>query len=79
MSRRGSGDWGALGTLFGLLLFAALFAGVVAWVSQQPTCWGIEPDGEVETLWPCPVPGKDGQRFPVTEDQFADYEIGGDD
>lgn len=75
MSRRGRTDWGALG---GLLVGLAIIVAVVAavwWITQQPTCYGIEPDGEVETLWPCPYPDRDGQRFPITEDEFADREI----
>jgi hypothetical protein len=74
VSRRRN-DWGAIGTLFGGLVLIVVIVAGVWWITQQPTCYGIEPDGEVETLWPCPSPHQDGDRFPITEDQYADREI----
>lgn len=75
MSRNRRTDWGAIGTLaFGLLVILIIVTGVYL-LSQVPTCEGIEPDGEVEQLWPCPPGHEDGDRFPITEDQFADLEI----
>lgn len=57
------------------IVIAAAFIAAGFWAASQPTCYGVEPDGEVETLWPCPPGHRDGGRFNIQEDEFADREI----
>lgn len=38
-------------------------------------CYGVEPDGEVEKLTPCPAGWTSGQTLPIQEDQYADLEV----
>lgn len=72
--RRSRTDWGAVGAFLSAIAIIAAVVGGIVWAVNQPTCYGIEPDGEVETLWPCPAPHKDGDRFPITEDQYENRE-----
>lgn len=39
------------------------------------TCYGVEPDGEVEKLRPCPTGWKNGEKRNIGEDQFKDLEV----
>lgn len=74
-NRRGDIDWEAI---VKITLAAVAIAAVVVFgyfLAQVPTCEGIEPDGEVETLWPCPDGHQDGDRFNIREDEFEDREI----
>ena len=42
----------------------------------RTTCYGTEPDGDRETLKPCPPGWKNGESRPVGEDEFWSYEVG---
>lgn len=53
-----------------LLLIGALTA-----CSTQTTCYGVEPDGEVEKLRPCPQGWKDGETRQIGEDEFKHLEV----
>ena len=75
MYRNRDTDWGGIfGMLFGVAVIVA-FVALLIWAINQPTCYGIEPDGEVETLWPCPAPHHDGDKFNIQEDEFDDREV----
>lgn len=54
--------------LFGALLLSGC-------KDTRPTCYGVEPDGEVEKLIPCPAGWTSGQTQPIQEDQFKDLEV----
>ena len=41
----------------------------------QTTCYGTEPDGEVEKLRPCPSGWKNGEHRNIGEDQFKSLEV----
>lgn len=41
----------------------------------QTTCYGTEPDGEVEKLRPCPTGWKDGDSRNIQEDEFKSLEV----
>lgn len=43
--------------------------------STVTTCYGIEPDGERETLQPCPEGWSNGTERRIEEDEFADLEV----
>lgn len=53
---------------------AAMVAALTACASQT-TCYGVEPDGEVEKLRPCPQGWKDGETRQIGEDQFKELEV----
>lgn len=74
-NRRGDIDWGAIfGVVSAIVGAIAVIVGCY-FLAQVPTCYGVEPDGEVETLWPCPDGHQDGDRFNIREDEFEDREI----
>lgn len=75
MRSRGNIDWGSVFMVFATVAVVLVAVGAFVWAVQQPTCYGVEPDGEVETLWPCPAPHKDGERFTINEDEFEGREI----
>jgi hypothetical protein len=74
-NRRRDIDWEAILKLLGVLVAVAAVVVGCYFLSQVPTCEGVEPDGEIEILWPCPDGHQDGDRFNITEDQFEDREI----
>jgi hypothetical protein len=56
---------------------ASLFLGsllVGGCADNRTTCYGIEPDGEVEVLRPCPPGWKDKEQRLIKEDQFKHLE-----
>lgn len=59
-----------LGSLAGLV-------GVLCLVGCRDSerCYGVEPDGEVEQLSPCPSGWKSGERRNIQEDQFKSLEV----
>lgn len=56
-----------------LFLGALLLSGCER--TAQPTCFGIEPDGDVEKLQPCPNGWKNGETRQIKEDEFWSYEV----
>lgn len=54
-----------------LLLGALLLGGC----NSETTCKGIEPDGEVEELRPCPTGWKAGEQRNIQEDEFKSLEV----
>lgn len=52
---KGSKSVGAASLMLGALLLAGCNG-------QQSTCYGVEPDNEVEKLRPCPPGWKNGER-----------------
>lgn len=65
----------------GQKIFSASLAIIVAVVvlsackDTRQYCYGVEPDGEVEKLTPCPAGWTNGQTLPIQEDQYADLEV----
>lgn len=55
-----------------LLLGALLLTGCR---DTTPVCYGVEPDGEVETLKPCPKGWTNGQTKIIKEDEFSSLEV----
>lgn len=61
----------------------ALVSGVVLMMAAlsgcdrdtRTTCYGVEPDGEVEKLKPCPPGWKDKETKVIGEDEFWSYEV----
>lgn len=58
--------------IVGVSLLLALVAGCG---DTRTTCYGIEPDGEVEKLRPCPPGWKDKETRIIKEDEFRKYEV----
>lgn len=56
-----------------LVLTGALTA--LTGCTSQTTCYGVEPDGEVEKLRPCPEGWKDNETRQIGEDQFKHLEV----
>lgn len=56
-----------------LVLGALLLAGCNG--QAKTTCYGVEPDNEVEKLRPCPPGWKNGERRFIGEDQFKHLEV----
>lgn len=56
-----------------LLLGALLLSGC----GEYDTCYGTEPDGEVEKLRPCPPGWKVGDHRYIKEDEFKNLEVAG--
>jgi len=54
-----------------LMLGALLLAGC----NGQSTCYGVEPDGEVEKLRPCPQGWHPGDQRHISEDQYKHLEV----
>lgn len=54
------------------VMFVVAVALTAACGSKITTCYGVEPDNEVEMLRPCPEGWKDGDKKNIGEDQF-DY------
>lgn len=65
---KGSKSVGAVSLMLGALLLAGCNG-------QQSTCYGVEPDNEVEKLRPCPTGWKNGERRFVGEDEFKHLEV----
>ncbi len=61
------GSLGAASVLLGALLLGAC--------NGQSTCYGVEPDGEVEKLRPCPQGWSDGDTRHIGEDQYKHLEV----
>lgn len=57
-----------------LVLGALLLAGCNT--DKRTTCYGTEPDGDYETLKPCPPGWKPGEHRQIGEDEFWSYEVG---
>lgn len=55
-----------------LLLGALLLGGCR---DTTPVCYGVEPDGEVETLKPCPRGWTDGVTRNIKEDEYSHLEV----
>ena len=55
-----------------LMLGALLLAGCNG---HTTTCYGTEPDGEVEKLRPCPPGWPNGSKRQIQEDEFKAYEV----
>jgi hypothetical protein len=55
---------------FSALAIVVLVAISLAACGKTTTCYGTEPDGEVEILRPCPDGWKDGDNRKIGEDQF---------
>lgn len=72
---RNSVDWEAIGGLVAVVVVAAVIIGAV-WYANLPTCYGVEPDGEVEQLHPCPPGWTDGEKRNIGEDEFESRESG---
>lgn len=62
---------GSLGAA-SLMLGALLLGGCT---DNRTTCYGIEPDGEVEKLRPCPPGWKNGDTRIIREDEFKHLEV----
>lgn len=60
------------------LVLAAIAAAVLMLTGCElpPTCYGVEPDGEVEQLSPCPPGWQPGERRSIREDEFENLEMG---
>lgn len=43
--------------------------------TKTTTCYGVEPDGDVEKLQPCPHGWKDKETRIIGEDQFKHLEV----
>lgn len=56
----------------GVLVTALVLAGCR---DTRTVCYGIEPDGEVEKLSPCPSGWTDKQTKPIKEDEFGWLEV----
>lgn len=54
-----------------LLLGAFLLGGCY----HETTCYGTEPDGEVEKLRPCPQGWSEGDSRRIKEDEFKHLEV----
>lgn len=52
----------------------ALSLSLTACADNRTTCYGIEPDGEVETLRPCPTGWKNNETRIIKEDEFKSLE-----
>jgi hypothetical protein len=57
-----------------LMLGALLLSGCDT--DKRTTCYGTEPDGDYETLKPCPPGWKNGESRTIGEDEFWSYEVG---
>lgn len=57
------------------LVVAALMIGSLTACGEISTCYGTEPDGEVEKLRPCPSGWKNGEHRSIGEDQFKHLEV----
>lgn len=55
-----------------LVVIVAVALALSACGIRTTTCYGVEPDKEVEMLRPCPEGWKDGDKRDIGEDQF-DY------
>lgn len=62
---------GAASLLLGTLLLVSGCNG-----DKRTTCYGTEPDGDRETLKPCPPGWGNGESRNIGEDQFWSYEVG---
>lgn len=62
------------GFVASLLTGALLLAG--CGTDKRTTCYGTEPDGDRETLKPCPPGWKNGESRTIGEDEFWSYEVG---
>lgn len=62
------GSLGVVGTVLGALLLAGC-------TDTRTTCYGTEPDGEVEKLRPCPEGWRDGDSRNIGEDQYKHLEV----
>ncbi len=58
--------------VIGVSLLLALVAGCGG---HRTTCYGVEPDGEVEKLRPCPPGWKDKETRMIGEDEYKKYEV----
>lgn len=56
-----------------IMLGALLLAGCNT--DTRTTCYGTEPDGEVEKLRPCPPGWKNGENRIIGEDQYKSFEL----
>jgi hypothetical protein len=56
-----------------LVLGALLLAGCNG--QAKTTCYGVEPDGEVEKLRPCPSGWPDGSKRKIGEDEYKELEV----
>lgn len=54
---------------------AIVIAAMLAGCQLPSTCYGTEPDGETETLQPCPPGWHDGERRDIREDEFEHLEL----
>lgn len=52
-----------------------MVAALLSACTSETTCYGVEPDGEVEKLRPCPQGWKDGETRQIGEDQFKELEV----
>lgn len=62
---------GAASLLLGTLLLVSGCNG-----DKRTTCYGTEPDGDRETLKPCPPGWVNGEHRNIGEDEFWSYEVG---
>lgn len=62
---------GAASLLLGTLLLVSGCNG-----DKRTTCYGTEPDGDRETLKPCPPGWNSGESRNIGEDEFWSYEVG---
>lgn len=61
------------GFLIAAIAFIVFVTTVVAIIVSQPVCYGIEPDGERETIT-CPAGWQKGETRRIGEDEFEDQE-----
>jgi len=57
--------------MMAVLALSAILSGCA---DNRTTCYGIEPDGEVETLRPCPTGWKNNETRIIKEDEFKSLE-----
>ena len=58
-----------------IMAILALSLALTACGERRTTCYGVEPDGEVETLMPCPNGWKDKETRIIKEDEFKHLEV----
>lgn len=61
-----------------MVIAGAVLASVLSGCGSGGTCYGIEPDGEKETLSPCPEGWKNGETRWIQEDEFERLEFPAD-
>jgi hypothetical protein len=68
-------DWEDLADLIAMAVVVAVLGALAYFVTDADwsTCYGIEPDGERETIF-CPEGWQDGETRNIQEDEFPEFD-----